>query len=82
MIGFLLHQSSCCSEVVRLFVSLLLWKKVWTYLLRIIVETIVPDQVEIRNKVRFRLVSTALDVPEHSGQVHRFSDDCRSGYDL
>jgi hypothetical protein len=48
------------------------------YLLGIVVETIIPDQVEISDKVRFRLISTTLDVPKHSGQVHRFSDDYRS----
>jgi hypothetical protein len=68
--------------VVRLQVRLSFDKRVWTYLLGIVVETVIPDQVEISDKVRFRLVSTALDVPEHSGQVHWFSDDCRSGYDL
>jgi hypothetical protein len=58
-----------------LYISMILvWTK-RTYLLGIVVETIIPDQVEISDKVRFGLVSTALDVPEHSGEVHRFGDD-------
>ena len=52
------------------------------YLLGIVVETIIPDQVEISDKVRFRLVSTTLDVSKHGGEVHRFGDDCRSVYNV
>jgi hypothetical protein len=63
--------------VVRLPISSSLVKKVWTYLLRIVVKTVIPDQVEISDKVRFRLVSTALDVPEHGGEVHGFGNDYR-----
>jgi hypothetical protein len=46
-----------------------------TYLLGVVVHTVLPYEIEVGDKVGLVLVSSTLDVTKHRRQVHGLLDD-------